>query len=93
MISGYNTKPEDQYGVKNLFQFVAKELTMVGFLSMSLIDKYDKEHRETLGRWIAEGSFKPSMEISDGIETSGQTLVDIFDGKNLGKSLVKVADP
>lgn len=65
---------------------------MKGFLSMTYFKEYDEKHRDTIGRWIADGSFKPALDITEGIEKGGDVLIDIFQGKNIGKALVKVSD-
>jgi len=90
-IAGYNTPLDQQYGVKNLFQLVAKSITMQGFLSMAYF-KYDEEVRKVLGGWIADGSLKTTFDIREGIEGSAKCLIDIFEGRNYGKAICKISD-
>ena len=65
---------------------------MQGFLSMTYFEKYDEEIRDMLGKWIADGSFKTTLDIREGVEESGTLLVDIFHGRNKGKAMVKLVD-
>lgn len=48
---------------------------------------------EQLGQWIDEGKLKVDERISEGIENAPQAMVDMFEGRTLGKQLVKVAEP
>ncbi|KAJ9150126.1 NAD(P)-binding protein [Coniochaeta hoffmannii] len=94
MISGYNQKPEEQYGVTNLINIVSKRLVIEGFI---VSDKdfgpaYAKEHQEKLQQWLADGSVKAKLHVTEGIDKAAEGLVGIFKGENFGKAVLKVAD-
>lgn len=91
MISHYNLKPEDMYGVKNILMIVLKRITMRGFIvgDKGMGDKWAKEHKETVSRWIKEGSFKPVIIETVGIDNAAAGLVGIFRGENFGKAVLK----
>ncbi|OAX84726.1 hypothetical protein ACJ72_00892 [Emergomyces africanus] len=91
MISQYNLKPEDRYGAKNIFLVVAKRITIRGFIvsDPGMGDKWAKEHKETVSQWIKEGSFKPVIAETVGIDNAAEGLVGIFRGKNFGKAVLK----
>ncbi|EEH15875.1 hypothetical protein PABG_05962 [Paracoccidioides brasiliensis Pb03] len=91
MISQYNLKPEDRYGVKNVFMFVSKRLTMRGFIvgDHGMGDKWAKEHKEKVSQWIKDGSFKPVTAETVGIDNAAKGLVGIFRGENFGKAVLK----
>lgn len=93
-IYGYNTPKNERYGVKNLFEFTARSLTMVGFLQADpgYADKYREEHRENVGKWISEGSFKPVLAVTNGIENAAEGFVGLFEGKVTGKAVLKLKD-
>ncbi|KAJ1327932.1 NADPH:quinone reductase [Microdochium nivale] len=93
MISGYNSAPEERYGIKNLFLLTVKLITMQGFIvgQPEFGPAYYKEHQETVQAWIADGSFKPKMHVTDGIDKAAEGLAGIFKGENFGKAVVKIA--
>ena len=41
-------------------------------------------------KWIIEGKIKFKETIYDGIEKAPQAFVDLLNGKNIGKMLVKI---
>ncbi|CAF1211603.1 unnamed protein product [Didymodactylos carnosus] len=90
MISQYNTKKEDQYGVKNLMLVVAKSITMRGFIVTNLWQKYNKEFYENMERWLKNGELKYQEDITDGLEKAPEAFVGMLKGKNFGKALIAV---
>ncbi|KAL2137596.1 hypothetical protein VTI28DRAFT_8934 [Corynascus sepedonium] len=94
MISQYNLPPEKRYGVTNLFHVVSKRLTFRGFIvsDPGFADKYGKDHQEKMQQWLAEGSVKAKLHITEGIDKAAEGLVDIFEGKNFGKAVLKIRD-
>lgn len=94
-ISGYNQKPEERYGVKNLFHVVSKRIRMEGFIVFdeNFGPKYAKEHQENMQKWLAEGSVKAKLDVTEGIDKAAEGLVGIFMGKNFGKAVLKIRDP
>jgi NADPH-dependent curcumin reductase CurA len=47
---------------------------------------------QNVSKWIAEGSFKPTLSITEGIEKSGEALLSLFKGENHGKAIIKLSD-
>ncbi|KAL7284701.1 hypothetical protein ACG7TL_002005 [Trametes sanguinea] len=90
MISQYNTT--EPYHVKNLRLIVHKELSIHGFLVLSLQDKYETEFRATVPARVARGEIGYREERARGLENAGQAIVDVQRGRNAGKSVVIVAD-
>ncbi|KMU72243.1 NADP-dependent leukotriene B4 12-hydroxydehydrogenase [Coccidioides immitis H538.4] len=92
MISQYNVKPEDRYPIKNLFMVVTKRITMRGFIvsDPGMGDKWAKEHRERVSQWIKDGTFKPMIHETVGIDNAAEGLVGLFQGKNFGKAVLKL---
>ena len=41
-------------------------------------------------KWIKEGKIKFKETIYDGIDNAPQAFVDLLNGKNIGKMLVKI---
>ncbi|KAI1792111.1 NAD(P)-binding protein [Ganoderma leucocontextum] len=89
-ISAYNTT--EPYGVKNLQLLLWREITLHGFLFISLEPKYLEEFFKTIPKRIASGEIKYKEHIVRGLENAGQAILDVQMGKNLGKSVVVVAD-
>lgn len=46
-----------------------------------------------LGQWVAAGKVKNRVDIVDGLERAPEALCRLFTGENLGKQLVRLADP
>ncbi|EEH09783.1 reductase RED1 [Histoplasma capsulatum G186AR] len=91
MISQYNLRPQERYGIKNIFMVISKRITMRGFIvgDHGMGDKWEKQHKETVSRWIKEGSFKPAIAETVGIDNAAEGLVGIFRGENFGKAVLK----
>lgn len=94
MISQYNVPEQERYGVKNLLLVVSKRLTMRGFVvgDPGFWDKYDQEHQEKMQQWLAEGSLKAKLSVTEGIDNAAEGLVGMFEGKNFGKAVLKIRD-
>ncbi|KAK4118228.1 NAD(P)-binding protein [Parathielavia appendiculata] len=92
MISQYNLSEQDRYGVKNLFHVASKRLTMRGFIVSDFADKYGKDHQERLSQWLAEGSVKAKLSVTDGMDNAIDGLVGMLEGKNFGKAVLKIKD-
>jgi len=94
MISQYNIKPEDQYLVRNIVQFVGKRIKMQGFIvgDKNMGPKYSQEHQEKLQKWIADGSFKAQMSVTMGIDNAAEGFLGMLSGKNFGKAVLQIAD-
>ena len=49
-----------------------------------------KEGMQQLGKWLKEDKLTYSETIVDGFDNIPQAFIDLFDGKNQGKMIVKV---
>ncbi|VUC36289.1 unnamed protein product [Clonostachys rosea] len=90
--SQYSIPPEKQYGIRNTSMIIGKRLTWRG---LSVFDDhmgnaYRSRHQEAVGQWIAEGSFTPVLSETNGIENAPQGLVQLLEGKNVGKALLNL---
>ncbi|KMS86763.1 NADP-dependent oxidoreductase [Prauserella rugosa] len=88
MISQYNAT-EPQPGPRNLVQFIAKRLTMRGFL---VGDHFDARPRfiEEVAPLVADGSIAYRETVVDGIRNAPQAFLDLLAGSNTGKMLVRL---
>jgi hypothetical protein len=91
MISGYNDRTP-QPGPSNLFELVARRITMQGFLVMDYAAQFGNARRE-LEAWLASGQLRGFEDIQEGFENIPKTFMRIFAGDNIGKQMLKIADP
>ncbi|GLA36847.1 hypothetical protein AnigIFM63309_003282 [Aspergillus niger] len=95
MVSQYNLKPEERYGLKNLYNVVTKRLRMRGFIvgDKDIGPKWIKERNEKVTAWLQKGSINAKEDITVGIENGPEAFVAMLRGENLGKAVLKIADP
>jgi NADPH-dependent curcumin reductase CurA len=46
-----------------------------------------------LTSWVKEGKIVYQEDIAEGLENAPETLLRLYSGENIGKQLLKVADP
>lgn len=87
-ISAYNAT-EPPPGPHNLFMIVTKRLSLRGFL---IIDHSDRrpEFVRDMTQWLADGSIKYRETVIDGIDNAVDAFLGLFDGANVGKTLVRI---
>ena len=88
--SGYGAKIPP--GPKHYMQLVFKSARMEGFLLLTYAKRMH-EAVEQLRDWVAAGRIHHAVDVADGLEHAPATLRRLFEGRNLGKQLLKVADP
>jgi len=79
-------------GPSNYFNIVFKSARMEGFLLSDFAAEHDIG-RDRLRRWLAEGRIVQRDEVVDGLERAPETLMRLFRGDNVGKLLIRVAEP
>ncbi|MBK9180400.1 MAG: NADP-dependent oxidoreductase [Acidimicrobiales bacterium] len=89
--SGY-TMEELPPGPRNYMQLVIRRARMEGFLVLDYAPRF-AEAVAQLAAWVADGSIRTAEDVQVGLERAPATLRRLFEGKNLGKQLLKVADP
>ncbi|KAJ0304670.1 hypothetical protein Brms1b_011165 [Colletotrichum noveboracense] len=91
-IGNYNVPPEQQEGIKGLMQLVSKQITMEGFLvgNPKFGPAHFKEHQENMQKWLADGSVKAKLSITDGIDHAADGFIGMLVGKNFGKAVLKI---
>ncbi|PKS11154.1 hypothetical protein jhhlp_002915, partial [Lomentospora prolificans] len=92
MIAEYNTPPEERQGIKGLFQLVSKQIVMEGFLvgKPDFGPAYFQEHQEKVQAWLADGSFKAKLAVTEGIDKAAEGFVGMLKGENFGKAVVRI---
>jgi NADPH-dependent curcumin reductase CurA len=89
-ISRYND-PAPVPGPSNLFQVVARSLTLQGFIVDDSPARMAAFHAD-MARWIGEGRMVWEETIVDGLERMPEALIGLFRGDNLGKMLVRLPE-
>jgi NADPH-dependent curcumin reductase CurA len=68
---------------------VTKSATMRGFIVGDFSAKFP-EARKQLSSWLKDGKLTYAETIVEGFENIPQAFIDLFDGKNKGKMIVKI---
>ncbi|KAI8141259.1 hypothetical protein BJV82DRAFT_561396 [Fennellomyces sp. T-0311] len=90
MISHANKGPKDS-PIYNTYQILAKWITIRGFSVAHFLDKED-EALEKITQWLRDRTITYAETIAEGIDQTPQALLDMLNGKSVGKQMVKVAD-
>jgi NADPH-dependent curcumin reductase CurA len=87
-ISRYNLDG-DPPGPKNYFNLVFRRARMEGFLAGDYAPKFEEALAEMQG-WIEVGKLKQRETVIEGFENLPRALIELFQGANTGKMMVKV---
>ena len=90
-ISSYNAT-EPVPGPANLMNLVIMRARMEGFIVIDYMHRAAEAVAELMG-WIQVGQLKYQVDMQEGFENIPDTLNRLFTGQNLGKQLLKIADP
>lgn len=87
-ISNYNAEMP-QPGPSNLFNMTTKRLTMKGLIvgdSLNLQGEFERE----VGGYFRAGKLKNKETVVEGIDRAVEAFMGLFEGKNVGKMVVKL---
>jgi len=87
-IAQYNST-EPPAAPRNLMLAIGKQLTMRGFL-VGGQRQHAAEFAQKMAGWLADGSVSYDETIVDGLENAPQAFMDLLDGANTGKMLVRL---
>ena len=65
---------------------------MEGFIVLDYMDRFPEAIAELM-QWVQEDKIVYQEDIQEGIENAPDTLLRLYTGKNIGKQLLKIADP
>jgi len=88
MISAYNAQAPEP-GPNNLILAVGKRLTLRGFIVFDHNDLAE-EYAALAAGWLADGSLPFPRTVVDGFEHTVDAFLDLFQGGNTGKMLVRL---
>jgi NADPH-dependent curcumin reductase CurA len=89
-ISSYNAEDISQtQGIRPYMQLTIMRARMEGFIVLDYASRFG-EGLQALARLMAEGKLKAAEDIQEGFENCPATLRRLFEGKNLGKQVLKL---
>ncbi|MGG7604496.1 NADP-dependent oxidoreductase [Massilia sp. BKSP1R2A-1] len=95
LISQYNALPQAEPGPDKLAllmrDVLKKSLTIRGFIQREFAALRQDFLREA-GQWIEDGRLRYREDIVDGLERAPAAFIDLLQGRNFGKLVIKVAD-
>jgi NADPH-dependent curcumin reductase CurA len=74
----------------DMFSVLRKRLTLRGFIVSDFAARLGDFLREA-GEWVRSGRLKYREDVTDGLENAPATFLGMLQGKNFGKTLVKIA--
>ncbi len=87
LISEYNAT--EAYGIKTMRAVLVNRIRMQGMIVFDWINRYP-EGIKALSGLVASGKIKYRESVVQGLENAPQGLIDLLQGKNFGKQLVKL---
>lgn len=86
-ISQYNLAKAES-GPRLLGQILVRQLKVEGFIVTRFQERWP-EGMAQMARWIREGKLRYREDIVEGFENTPRAFIDMLEGKNIGKMLVK----
>ncbi|WP_342388208.1 NADP-dependent oxidoreductase [Salinicoccus bachuensis] len=89
-ISSYNNR-EDDIGPRIQWILVKTQALMQGFIVGNYADDFEAAGKQ-LAEWVQEGRIHTEVTVEDGFENLPSAFRNLFEGKNLGKQVVKIGE-
>ncbi|THU85858.1 alcohol dehydrogenase [Dendrothele bispora CBS 962.96] len=89
-ITQYNSQEATPY--KNIAHILFKRIIVSGFLVFDHEAEWEDKFYAEIPKLLASGQLKYSEDRSKGLEKSGEALLEVQVGKNVGKKIIVVAD-
>jgi NADPH-dependent curcumin reductase len=89
-IANYNAT-EPPLGPKNYLNLVVQRGRMEGFLVLDYLPRA-AEAINALAGWVQSGELKTKVDVQHGLENAPETLRRLFEGRNDGKQLLRIAE-
>jgi len=86
-ISQYNLQAPEQ-GPRLLSQILTKQIKVEGFIVTRFQERWPQGIAQ-MAQWLKEGRIKYHEDIMEGFENMPRAFIDMLQGKNTGKMLVK----
>lgn len=86
--------PEGKDRLSLLMSTILRQrLTVKGFIIFEEYGDNFPQFLEIMGKWVSEGKVKTKEHVIDGLGNAPQGFIDMLEGNNFGKTVVKIADP
>ncbi|KAL3653399.1 hypothetical protein CASFOL_003080 [Castilleja foliolosa] len=79
-------------GKLNMIEVIYKRIRIEGFLCSDFDDTLRQQFISTTTQHLQSGQLKVIEDISYGVESIPTAFIDLFQGNNVGKKIVKIAD-
>jgi NADPH-dependent curcumin reductase CurA len=89
-VGDYNLAPDAVHGIKNTRAFITHRVRMEGLVVFDDIRQFPAAQAE-MAAWLKAGKLQYREKIYDGIESAPQAFRDVFEGKDFGRHLVRLA--
>lgn len=89
-ISLYNAT-ETPTGPRKLMTLIQRRATVKGFLVSDFSERFQEATRR-LSAWIQSGDIQYRETVTKGLENAPDAFLGLFEGENIGKQLVEVAE-
>jgi NADPH2:quinone reductase len=89
-ISQYNAE-EVPVGPRKLGQLIQSRATVEGFLVSDFEPRFEQATAR-LAEWVAAGDLAYRETVTEGLENAPDAFLGLFEGENVGKQLVRVAE-
>ncbi|MCU0757928.1 MAG: NADP-dependent oxidoreductase [Steroidobacteraceae bacterium] len=90
-ISQYVDGVERPYALQNAFAIFKRMARMEAFFIYEMAEHFPRAE-QALASWIAAGRLHYQEDVLEGLGQMPRALIRLFEGRNVGKQLVKVAD-
>lgn len=89
-ISQYIDGVERPYALKNAFTIFKRMARMEAFFIYEMSERFERAEAQ-LADWISAGKLHYQEDILEGLEQMPTALIRLFEGRNVGKQLVRVS--
>lgn len=89
-IAEYN-EAEPPEGPRPMHALIKNSAKMEGFVVFDFKEEFEAAKKE-MGTWYNDGSLKYRENLIEGFENIPEAFIGLFEGENIGKQMVKVAD-
>jgi NADPH-dependent curcumin reductase CurA len=72
-------------------EVLSKSLTLRGFINYDFAEEHYPAFLRTVSAGIADGRIRYREDITDGLENAPSAFIDMLEGRNFGKAIVRVA--
>ncbi|MBT3400693.1 MAG: NADP-dependent oxidoreductase [Rhodospirillaceae bacterium] len=76
-------------GLRPERNLLVNRIRMEGFLTFDYAHRYGEAHTD-LSEWVRDGKLQYREDIVDGLENAGAALAGLYEGKNMGRQLIRV---